>query len=311
MTAAVRVDGLTKVYPPDVRAVDDLDLEIRQGEIFGLLGPNGAGKTTTVGVCTTRVRPTAGLVLVCGVDVLADPPAARRRIGVVTQFNTLDRACTIRENLYYHCRYFGMGRTEAVSRTNELLDQLRLQERAAMFPGQLSGGLAQRVQIARAIAHRPEVLFLDEPSAGLDPQSRLALWELVEGLRSSGLTVLLTTHHMEEADRLSDRLAIMDHGRLLAIGTPAELKRQVGAATILDLHLERPTPELVERLAALPGVKEARLLPDGIRLFASGRDGLLPRAVEVAQGAGLHDLRVTEPTLETVFITLTGRELRD
>ena len=311
MTAAVRVDGLSKVYSPDIRAVDGLELEVRQGEIFGLLGPNGAGKTTTVGVCTTRVRPTAGRVLVCGVDVQADPPAVRRRIGVVTQFNTLDRACTVRENLYYHCRYFGLGRTDAVRRTDELLGQLRLQERAAMFPAQLSGGLAQRVQIARAIAHRPEVLFLDEPSAGLDPQSRLALWELVEGLRTSGLTVLLTTHHMEEADRLSDRLAIMDHGRLLAIGTPAELKRQVGAATIMDLHLERPSPDLVERLAALPGVKEARLLPDGIRLFATGRDGLLPRAVELTQGAGLHDLRVTEPTLETVFITLTGRELRD
>ncbi len=311
MTAAVRVDGLSKVYPPDIRAVDGLDLEVRQGEIFGLLGPNGAGKTTTVGVCTTRVRPTAGRVMVCGVDVQADPPAARRRIGVVTQYNTLDRACTVRENLYYHCRYFGMGRTDAVRRTDELLGQLRLQERAAMFPTQLSGGLAQRVQIARAIAHRPEVLFLDEPSAGLDPQSRLALWELVAGLRTSGLTVLLTTHHMEEADRLSDRLAIMDHGRLLAIGTPAELKRQVGAATMLDLHLDRPTADLAGRMATLPGVKEARLLPDGIRVFATGREGLLPRAVELAQGAGLHDLSVTEPTLETVFITLTGRELRD
>jgi len=311
VTAAVRVDGLTKVYPPDVRAVDGLDLEVRQGEVFGLLGPNGAGKTTTVGVCTTRVRPTAGRVEVCGIDVLADPSAARRRIGVVTQHNTLDRACTVRENIYYHCRYFGLGRRESITRTDELLAQLRLQERGAMFPGQLSGGLAQRVQIARAIAHRPEVLFLDEPSAGLDPQSRLALWELVAELRAGGLAVLLTTHHMEEADRLSDRLAIMDHGRLLASGTPAELKRQVGAATVLDLHLERPSAELVERLAAMPGVKEARLLPDGIRLFSSGSDGLLPRVVELTQGAGLRDLRVTEPTLETVFITLTGRELRD
>lgn len=311
MTAAVRIEGLAKVYSAGVRAVDGLDLEVLQGEIFGLLGPNGAGKTTTVGACTTRVRPTAGRVFVCGVDVVADPAGARRRIGVVTQHNTLDRACTVRENLYYHCRYFGWGRADAAQRTGELLAQLRLEERAAMFPAQLSGGLAQRVQIARAIAHRPEVLFLDEPSAGLDPQSRLALWELVAELRGGGLTVLLTTHHMEEADRLSDRLAIIDRGRLLTIGTPAELKRQVGAATILDLHLERPTSELAERLASLPGVKEARLLPDGIRLFATGRDGLLPRAVELAQGAGLHDLRITEPTLETVFITLTGRELRD
>ncbi|HKV75190.1 MAG TPA: ABC transporter ATP-binding protein [Gemmatimonadales bacterium] len=310
MTAAVRIAGLEKVYPPGVRAIGGLDLEVRQGEIFGLLGPNGAGKSTTVGVCTTRILPTAGRVEIEGIDVVSDPVATRRRIGVVTQYNTLDRACTVQENLYYHCRYFGMGGVESRRRVAQLLEQFRLGDRADQFPAQLSGGLAQRVQIARAIAHQPRVLFLDEPSAGLDPQSRLALWDLVLQLRDEGLTVLLTTHQMEEADRLSHRLAIIDHGRVLVSGTPEELKRQVAAATVLELHLERPTAALAERLRALPGVAEVALLEKGIRVMASTR-ALLPKAVEIAQEAGLHDLSITEPTLETVFITLTGRELRD
>lgn len=311
MTAAVRVAGLEKVYPPDVRAVAGLDLEVQRGEIFGLLGPNGAGKSTTVGVCTTRIRPTAGRISVEGIDVVADPVATRRLIGVVTQYNTLDRACTVQENLYYHCRYFGMNASEAGSRAAGLLEQFRLTDRAGQFPAQLSGGLAQRVQIARAIAHHPRVLFLDEPSAGLDPQSRLALWDLVLGLRNEGLTVLLTTHQMEEADRLSDRLAIIDHGRVLVSGTPEQLKQQVGAATILELRLDRPTPELAARLRQLPGVADVTLIERGIRVMATSRVGLLPRAVELAQEAGLNDLSVTEPTLETVFITLTGRDLRE
>ena len=311
MTAAVQITGLEKRYPPDVRAVDRLDLDIRQGEIYGLLGPNGAGKSTTVGVCTTRIRPTAGTIRIEGIDVVADPVGTRRVIGVVTQYNTLDRSCTVEENLYYHCRFFGWGSAESRQRCTQLLEQFRLSDRAKQFPGQLSGGLAQRVQIARAIAHRPRVLFLDEPSAGLDPQSRLALWELVQGLRNEGLTVLLTTHHMEEADRLSDRVAIIDHGKVLVSGTPAELKRTVGAGTILELRLDHPSPELAERLRALPGVTEATPIDRGIRILATTRQGLLPRVVELTQEAGLQDLSVTEPTLETVFITLTGRDLRE
>ncbi len=311
MTAAVQVAGLGKIYPGGVRAVDGLELEVRQGEIFGLLGPNGAGKSTTVGVCTTRIKPTAGRITVEGIDVVSDPVATRRRIGVVTQYNTLDRSCTVHENLYYHCRYFGSGALAARQRTGELLEQFRLTDRAKQFPAQLSGGLAQRVQIARAIAHHPRVLFLDEPSAGLDPQSRLALWELVQGLRNEGLTVLLTTHHMEEADRLSDRVAIIDHGKVLVSGTPADLKRQVGAATILELKLDHPTLEIAARLKQLPGVSEATLIERGIRVLATSKQGLLPRVVELTQEAGLQDLSVTEPTLETVFITLTGRDLRE
>jgi ABC-2 type transport system ATP-binding protein len=313
MPPALLVERLEKRFPgpPPVTALAGVDLAIEPGEIFGLLGPNGAGKTTTVGVCTTRVRRTAGRVLVDGIDVAAEPAQVKRRIGVVTQQNTLDRSCTVRENLYYHCRYFGFHRAEAARRTDALLARLRLSDRAGTMPMALSGGLAQRVQIARAIVHGPRVLFLDEPTVGLDPQSRLALWELVADLRREGLTVLLTTHYMEEADRLSDRVAIIDHGRVLVTGTPAELKRTVGAGTVVDIHLEQPAAPLLPALRSLAGVREADSTAAGVRVLADGREGVLPGLVEAALPYGLRDLAVTEPTLETVFIRLTGRDLRD
>jgi ABC-2 type transport system ATP-binding protein len=217
----VEIEKLTKIYESKLRvvAVDGIDLELKQGEIFGLLGPNGAGKTTTISIATTRTLPTSGSVRIAGIDVVQHPAHARRLIGVVPQFNTLDRSLTVYENLYYHCRYFGFSHARAKARALELLAQFMLSERKDVYPPQLSGGLAQRVQIARAIAHRPTVLFLDEPSAGLDPQSRMAMWSAVEGLHKEGITVLLTTHYMEEVDSLSDRLAIIDHGRVLALGS--------------------------------------------------------------------------------------------
>jgi ABC-2 type transport system ATP-binding protein len=213
----VEIEGLRKVYDgkQSVVAVDGIDLSVRPGELYGLLGPNGAGKTTTISICTTRALPTSGMVRIAGIDVVKAPALARRCIGVVPQYNTLDRACSVYENIFFHCLYFGFSRAEARDRTNKLLEQFHLTERAAAYPSQLSGGLAQRVQIARAIAHRPKVLFLDEPSAGLDPQSRIAMWEAVRNLRQEGITVVLTTHYMEEADELCERVAIIDHGKIL------------------------------------------------------------------------------------------------
>ena len=313
--SGIVIEKLVKVYSrrgSQVEALKGIDLEVRSGEIFGLLGPNGAGKTTTVGVCTTRVRATSGRVTINGIDVREDPPAVKRTIGVVTQFRTLDRSLTIRENLAMHAMYFGLQPKEAWARANELLADFRLSERAGAFPDELSGGMAQRVQVARAIAHNPSVLFLDEPTAGLDPQSRLALWAMIEGMHARGITVFLTTHYMEEADSLCDRVAIIDHGQILVLDTPDALKRSVSAETVIELRLEAPNDPLVERLRALPGVASAQPSGDSIRVLTASEDGALPRILAEANAAGgLKDMTMTKPTLETVFISLTGRDLRE
>ncbi len=311
----VEVKGLRKVFEGkgQIVAVDGIDLNVNEGEIYGLLGPNGAGKTTTISICTTRALPTEGMVRIAGVDVVKEPAVARRGIGVVPQYNTLDRACTIAENILFHCLYFGFSRAEAKARTAELLEQFHLTERVGAYPSQLSGGLAQRVQIARAIAHRPKVLFLDEPSAGLDPQSRIAMWDAVRALRHEGITVLLTTHYMEEADELCDRVAIIDHGKILVQDTPAALKSSVGAQKVYELHLRNESGRdmLAETLRGLEGVSGAEVTDDGVRLFAQGADGLLSEVVGAANTFGLRDMKVTEASLETVFIKLTGRDLRE
>jgi ABC-2 type transport system ATP-binding protein len=315
LASIVQVQGLRKVYEGKQRvvAVDGIDLAVHEGELYGLLGPNGAGKTTTISICTTRVLPTAGSVRIAGVDVVASPAIARRSMGIVPQFNTLDRACTVYENIFFHCLYFGFSRTDAKQRTNQLLEQFLLTERAAAYPTQLSGGLAQRVQIARAIAHRPKVLFLDEPSAGLDPQSRIAMWDAVRGLRSEGITVVLTTHYMEEADELCERVAIIDHGKILVEDTPAALKGSVGAQKVyaLDLASHDRTAALVGQLEQMHGVRGVEPTPGGVRILADNADGLLPEIVRASNPYGLRDLTMTETSLETVFIRLTGRDLRE
>jgi ABC-2 type transport system ATP-binding protein len=311
----VDISGLRKVYPGKnpVTAVDGIDLQVKDCEIYGLLGPNGAGKTTTISIATTRAMPTAGKVMIAGVDVVAHPAIARRAIGVVPQYNTLDRACTVAENIQFHCRYFGFTSAEAKARTAELLEQFRLSDRGTAYPQALSGGLAQRVQIARAIAHRPRVLFLDEPSAGLDPQSRIAMWEAVRGLRDHGITVVLTTHYMEEADELCDRLAIIDHGRILVQDSPGALKASLGGEKIYALKLERPekSEALAQLLRSLDGVSSVEQTGEGLRVLAQRRDGLLAHVVGMASEYGLRDIASAEASLETVFIQLTGRDLRE
>jgi ABC-2 type transport system ATP-binding protein len=312
--AGIVISELVKIYGRrgmKIDALKGIDLEVRGGEIFGLLGPNGAGKTTTVGVCTTRVKATSGHVTVGGIDVAADPAAVKRSIGVVTQFRTLDRSLTIRENLAMHSMYFGLTPQAAWARADELLEDFRLSERAGAFPDELSGGMAQRVQVARAIAHAPSVLFLDEPTAGLDPQSRLALWETIEGMHHRGITVFLTTHYMEEAESLCDRVAIIDHGEILVLDTPEALKRSVSAETVIELRLDSKDEQLLDRLRALTGVVSAEPSTEGIRVLTASEDGVLPRILEEARSHGLRDLTMTKPTLETVFISLTGRDLRE
>jgi ABC-2 type transport system ATP-binding protein len=311
--AVIETSGLTKVYPGGVRAVDGLDLQVAEGEIFGLLGPNGAGKTTTVGMLTTRVVPTSGTALLAGVDVVAHPSEAKRMIGVVSQTNTLDRSLTVWENLYFHGRYFGLGARQSRRVATELLEIFRLTDRAAVSVETLSGGMAQRLMLARSIVHRPRTLFLDEPTSGLDPQSRIALWEIVREVHRDGQTVVLTTHFMEEADRLCERLAIMDHGVILALDTPAALKRTVGGDTIVRVVAEGDGEALAGALRGLDGVTDTRVMDGTVQLTATGAEGLLPRVLARAEagGARVRDLSIDVPTLETVFINLTGKDLRE
>ena len=311
----VRTLDLTKVYAgTDFRAVDELNLAVGPGEIFGLLGPNGAGKTTTAGILTTRVIPTSGKAFIADIDVVAHPALAKQLVGVVSQTNTLDRQLNVWENLYFHGRLFGMGAAASRQTADELLDKFQLSKWAKASVYALSGGMAQRLMVARSIFHNPAVLFLDEPTAGLDPQSRLVLWDILRELNSDGQTILLTTHYMEEADQLCGRVAIMDHGRILALDTPARLKEGVGVDTIVTVKATGDQERLADVLEhEVDGVTRIRPTEAGLELHVRGRARLLPRLVAAAESGGFEvaDLSVAEPSLETVFIDLTGRELRD
>jgi ABC-2 type transport system ATP-binding protein len=313
--AVIHTEDLTKVYGgTDFTAVDKLNLDVEAGEIFGLLGPNGAGKTTTAGMLTTRVVPTSGRAFIAGVDVAAHPALAKQLSGIVSQQNTLDRQLTVWENLYFHGRLFGIKAKESKRIADELLAQFQLSRWAKASVYALSGGMAQRLMVARAIFHRPSVLFLDEPTAGLDPQSRLALWDVLGELNGEGQTIMLTTHYMEEAERLCDRVAIMDHGRVLALDTPAALKQSTGADTIVTVKATADLSRLAELLARdVEGVTRSRIAGDKLELHMRAGDRLVPRIVLSAEHGGfdLVDISVAEPSLETVFISLTGRELRE
>ena len=312
---AIHTEQLTKVYAgADFAAVDRLDLDVRAGEIFGLLGPNGAGKTTTAGMLTTRVVPTSGRGFVGGVDIAAHPALVKQLSGIVSQQNTLDRQLTVSENLYFHGRLFGIGSKRSRLITDDLLRQFQLTKWADASVYALSGGMAQRLMVARAIFHRPAVLFLDEPTAGLDPQSRLALWEMLGQLNREGQTILLTTHYMEEADQLCNRVAIMDRGRILALGSPGELKQSVGADTVVTVRTSGDQARLGELLTReVEGVTRTRSVDGAIQLHLQTSERLVPRIVLAAERAGFDilDLSIAEPSLETVFINLTGKELRE
>jgi ABC-2 type transport system ATP-binding protein len=311
----ITTEHLTKVYASsDFRAVDDLNLSVFSGEIFGLLGPNGAGKTTTAGMLTTRVIPSSGTATVAGVDVVRHPSAAKQFLGVVSQTNTLDRQLTVWENLYFHGRLFGINKHESRLTADRLLEQFQLTKWAKASVYALSGGMAQRLMVARSIFHRPAVLFMDEPTAGLDPQSRLALWEVLQQLNAEGQTILLTTHYMEEADQLCDRVAIMDHGKILALDTPAGLKRSTGVDTIVTIKASGDLTLLAKTLEkGVPGVSYSREIEKGVEIHVKSGDRVLAKVVAVAESAdfAIADLSVAEPSLETVFIKLTGKELRD
>ncbi|MGB8731859.1 MAG: ATP-binding cassette domain-containing protein, partial [Candidatus Sulfotelmatobacter sp.] len=322
--ASARSKG-KKQPKPEIVALNGLSLEISPGEIFGLLGPNGAGKSTTVGILTTRVRPTAGQAWIGELDVWKEQVAVKRLIGVVAQRPNLDFSLTAREILLFHGAYFGLDSHERAQRADALLDRFKLRDRGNQMVRGFSGGMMQRLSIARAMMHDPQVLFLDEPSAGLDPQTRLLLWEIIREYNQSGKTVLLTTHNMEEADALCQRLAIIDHGRNIALGTPAELKASVPGGFLLRLRFGRHSPELLQRLQGLTGVREVRANPDtqsqnkdsqddnSADVYADRGGSLVSEIANLASGANIElcDVHISEPSLENLFLHHTGRSLRE
>ncbi|MGA7300163.1 MAG: ATP-binding cassette domain-containing protein [Candidatus Sulfotelmatobacter sp.] len=342
MLAGIRTRDLRKVYtspPPlasgggfgfgsargkknkqpkaEIVALDGLTLEILPGEIFGLLGPNGAGKSTTAGILTTRVRPTSGQAWIGAHDVWAEQVVVKRLIGVVQQRPNLDFSLTAREILLFHGAYFGIDSRERGERAKALLDRFKLTDRADQMVRGFSGGMMQRLSIARAMMHDPQVLFLDEPSAGLDPQTRLLLWDIIREYNQSGKTILLTTHNMEEADALCQRVAIIDHGRNIAIGTPQELKASVPGGFLLRLRFGQQSPDLLQRLRSLPGVTEVRANNDAngnsTDVYADRGGPLVSEIANLASSASteLCDVHISEPSLENLFLHHTGRSLRD
>jgi ABC-2 type transport system ATP-binding protein len=296
--------------------VDGLSFDVRRGEVFGLLGPNGAGKTTTVGVMTTRVRPTSGRALVEGVDVVADSKRARQLLAVVPQRNNLDRSLNARQNLLFHAAYHGIGAKERQRLADDLLERMGLKDHQNALVDTLSGGQAQRLMIARALMHRPKVLFLDEPSTGLDPQARLFVHERVAALHAEGVTVVLTTHDMDEATKLCDRVGIVDHGKLLTLDTPEELTKNLPGSNTVSVTVSpngHDTAEITRRLSELDGVQRVEELGTVFRVYTDSDTAItLPAVLNVLRDLDVtvSDVAIGKPSLEDVFIHLTGRELR-
>src|SRR5438477_3315184 len=295
---------LRKVYPQpktpagEVVAVDALDLDIADGEFFGVLGPNGAGKTTTIGILTTRVRLTSGQAIVAGVDVVREPAAVRRRIGVVPQRPNPDRGLSVVENLIFHASYFGVARAEAARRAGELLEKLGIADKRDAKVDALSGGQQQRLMIARALTHDPRVLLLDEPTVGLDPQARHALWDILRELHRQGRTIIMTTHYMEEADQLCDRLAILDQGKLLALDTPANLKTKAPGDTIIEVAFDGDASNVVAD--HIEGVTKSEARGSLLRVFSRRGGEIIPALIAAGESAGLtvSDIRISRPSLE-------------
>ncbi|HYS53888.1 MAG TPA: ABC transporter ATP-binding protein [Thermoanaerobaculia bacterium] len=309
MSEAVIMKSLRKVYgAATVAALDSLDLTVAEGEFFGMLGPNGAGKTTTIGILTTRVRATSGDAIVAGVKVATDPSAVRQRIGVVPQRPNPDRGLSVIENLVFHAAYFGVPRAEAHRRSLQLLDLLGIADKKDGKVDQLSGGQQQRLMIARALTHEPRVLFLDEPTVGLDPQARHALWEILRELHRQGRTIIMTTHYMEEADQLCDRLAILDRGKLLALDTPAKLKAQAPGDTLIDVSFDGDASKVA---LDIDGISKWEARGSLLRVFSRRGGEIIPALIVAgeAQGLTVTDIHISRPSLETLFISLTGRKL--
>ncbi len=310
MTFAIQADELTKTYPPDVRALDGLSLAVRSGTIFGLLGPNGAGKSTTVRILTTLSRPDGGSARVAGIDVLAEPVRVRHAIGVVGQKHGLDPEATGRENLVLQGELYGITGRELRRRAGEALERFGLADAADRQAKTYSGGMQRRLDVAMGLIHRPQVLFLDEPTTGLDPEARADMWGEIERLaREEQMTILLTTHYLEEADRLASQLAIVDRGRIVAEGTPDELKSELEGDTI-QIELVDPDHAAARRaLEDVAGVGQASV--DGRTLRARAGNGAvaIPAVLTALDAYGVKAASVTlaRPSLDDVYLRHAGR----
>jgi ABC-2 type transport system ATP-binding protein len=315
--AAIEVRDLVKIYGADTRALDGITFDIAPGELFGFLGPNGAGKTTTIRILATLLRATSGSARVAGFDVALQPHEVRKRLGLAMQTPGLDALSTGRETLELTGRLHRMSSAEVHRRADELLELMGLTAVAKKLTGTYSGGMRRRLDLASALMHRPELLILDEPTEGLDPQSRGALWEELERISRAGTTMLLTTHYMEEADQLCSRLAIVDSGRIVVEGAPGELKRSVGADTVL-LHFEPAGGDglvdtVRQRLAGLVEPDAVAPHSAGVSLAVPNASAAIPALLRRLDGDGLQitSLQMRQPSLDDVFLQYTGRRIRE
>jgi ABC-2 type transport system ATP-binding protein len=313
----IETAGLRRVFGdgrrrPAVEAVAGVDLRVETGEIFGFLGPNGAGKTTTLRILATLLPPTSGTARVAGFDVARQPDEVRRRIGYVAQSGGSYRESTGREELVIQGRLFGLSKAEAGRRAREILGALDLAEAADRTCKTYSGGMRRRLNIGIGMVHRPAMLFLDEPTTGLDPQARARLWDEIRKLREAGTSVFLTTHYLEEADALCDRLAIIDHGRIVAEGSPVELKREI-AGDVLTIGVNGHAERVVKLLSVQPFVREAGVEDGLVRLYVDGGEAAVPNVLRLLDGHGLAPSTISlhRPSLDDVFLKKTGRSLRE
>jgi ABC-2 type transport system ATP-binding protein len=310
---AIVAEGLVKVYNGSIRAVDGVSFEVAPGEAFGFLGPNGAGKTTTVSMLSAGLKPTQGRAMVGGIEVGRDPEEVKRRIGVIFQESTADGDLTGRENLEVAAGCYGISPSEAHERSEALIEQMQLTDAADRYAKTYSGGMRRRLELAVGLVHRPKILFLDEPTLGLDPQGRAGFWGFIQKLRrETGVTVFITTHYLDEADTMCDRLAIIDHGKIVATGTPNELKDRLGG-DVVTLKTGNDRKDLTELIRPLAGVASVQKQDGTYRIKCASGETFVPIAVEACAraGAGVTGVTVKRPSLDEVFLELTGREFRE
>lgn len=311
--SVVRVRNLTKIFNGTVRAVNDVSFDVYDGEIFGFLGPNGAGKTTTINILTTVLRPTSGIAEVCGYDVVREANHVRSVIGVVPQEFTADEDLTGYENLMLCASLYGIDKAVARSRAEELLALVELKDAANRKVETYSGGMRRRLELACGLISRPRLLFLDEPTLGLDVQTRVAIWDYIKRLKEEyGMTLFMTTHYLEEADSSCDRIAIIDHGRILRIGTPSELKASIGG-DVIQIGIEESNIDLTQLISQLGYVKEVKRIDSTYRVKVERGEEAAPAIIELLRSKGYHvrSISLTKPSMDEVYLEYTGRSLRE